>query len=305
MKTPGALVSIVIATYNRSAYLLETLNSLSSLPCWPGGLEIIVVNNNSTDATETVASGFASLLPGFKLVMERDQGLSHARNRGVNEASGSLVVFLDDDVEVHTAWLSALLEPFEDDRVAVSGGKVLPYGMQAFPQWLPREYGYLASVFDPSDALCDVEKVMGANFAVRRRVFAEVGLFDVTLGRKGGKLLGGEEVELFKRIRDAGHRIVYTPRSIVWHKIAEKLKPEYIETYAYWLGVSEAVIDKRIAGRMKYRLKLARSRFWPASVYRIQNLLAAADPSASMRYVIRRNYARGYLEHEKALSETV
>ena len=122
MKTPGALVSIVIATYNRSAYLLEPLNSLSSLPCWPGGLEIHVVNNNSTDATETVASGFASLLPGFKLVMERDQGLSHARNRGVNEASGSLVVFLDDEVEVHTAGLSALLEPFEDDRVAVSGG---------------------------------------------------------------------------------------------------------------------------------------------------------------------------------------
>lgn len=297
--------TIVVATYNRASYLTATLSSLSRVIQGLGKLEVIIINNNSTDATEVVALNHQDRLGSFKLVKEMNQGLSFARNRGVNEATGDVVVFLDDDVELDPEWLHELLAPFADPTVAVTGGKVLPYGMQAFPDWLPREYGYLASVFDPSDAVCDLEKVMGANFAVRRKVFDQVGLFDVTLGRKGTKLLGGEEVELFRRVRDAGHRIVYTPRSVVWHKIAEKLKPEYIENYAYWLGVSEAVIEKRLAYRSKYLLKLLRSWLWPGTIYRVKKGLTRSDPASSMRYVIRRNYARGYVEHRKALAETV
>jgi glucosyl-dolichyl phosphate glucuronosyltransferase len=295
--------SVVIATYNRSLLLADTLRSLSEQPQNSDGLEVIVVNNNSSDDTSSVTASYKSQLPRFRLVLELNQGLSYARNRGVREAKGEIVIFLDDDVELAADWLTELLAPFRDPAVAVSGGKVMPFGMQAFPEWLPREYGYLVSIFDPADSVCEIEKVMGANFAVRRQVFDEVGLFDVKLGRKGSKLLGGEEVELFKRIRDAGYKIVYTPNSVVWHKIAEKLKPEYIETYAYWLGVSEAHIDKSVVSRLKYWLKLLRSRVWPCSVYRLQRMFSGSDAASAMRYVIKRNYARGYIEHEKAMAE--
>ena len=297
--------TVVIATYNRSSLLADTLRSLSEQIQGMEGLEVVVVNNNSTDDTNLVAASYENHLPRFRVVVELHQGLSHARNRGVCEAKGEMVIFLDDDVELAPDWLTELLAPFHDPSVAVSGGKVMPFGMQAFPEWLPKEYGYLASVFDPADSVCEIEKVMGANFAVRRQLFDEVGLFDVKLGRKGSKLLGGEEVELFKRIRDAGYKIVYTPNSVVWHKIAEKLKPEYIETYAYWLGVSEAHIDKNIVSRLKYWLKLLRSRVWPCSVYRVQKMVSGSDAAAAMRYLIKRNYARGYIEHEKAMAETV
>lgn len=297
-------VDIVIATYNRSRLLRETLTSLSDHLKGCAGVGTIVVNNNSSDDTQPVSESFNGQLLSFRTMQELQQGLSYARNHGIRAAIGDFVVFLDDDVEVGENWLDELLAPFSDTDVAVVGGKVLPFGMQEFPDWLPREYGFLASVFDPSDAVCEIDKVMGANFAVRRSVFEEVGVFDVNLGRKGKKLLGGEEVELFHRIRNAGHRIVYTPHSVVWHKIAEKLKREYIEDYAYWLGVSEAVIDRNVISRSKHFLKSVRSVVFPSTVYAFQKLFKGDDAASSMRHTIKRNYARGYLSYAKEMVNT-
>lgn len=295
--------SIVIATYNRSLLLKETLESLATNLGEAADCEIIVVNNNSTDDTQTVADSFVGRLFNFRVFLETSQGLSYARNRGVSESFGAIIVFLDDDVEVEQTWLQRLIEPFVDQRVAVIGGKVLPFGMQKIPVWLPREYGFLASVFDPSDSECEIDKVMGANFAVKREVFDEVGLFDVNLGRKGTKLLGGEEVELFHRIRKAGYKILFTPESRVWHKIADKLRREYIEDYAYWLGVSEAMIDKNVVSRVKYLLKLIRSAFFPLPTDLLKKVINSGDEATSMRYMIKKNYSRGYLTHSKAITQ--
>lgn len=293
-------VDIVIATYNRSKLLGETLASLSHhLKDRP--TNTVVVNNNSNDDTQQVSESFAGELPSLKTLQELQQGLSYARNHGIHATTGDIVVFLDDDVEVHEDWLDELLAPFSDPRVAVVGGKVLPFGMQEFPDWLPREYGFLASVFDPANAVCEIDKVMGANFAVRRSVLEQVGLFDVSLGRKGKKLLGGEEVELFHRIREAGYKIVYTPLSVVWHKISEKLKPEYIEDYAYWLGVSEAVIDRNVISRYKYLAKAIRSAVFPSTVYAFQRLFMSREVTFSMRHTIKCNYAKGYLSYAKEI----
>lgn len=295
--------SIVIATYNRSLLLKETLESLVTNLGEAADCEVIVVNNNSSDDTQTVADSFVGRLSNYRVFLETSQGLSYARNRGVSESCGDIIVFLDDDVEIEQSWLQRLIEHFIDKRVAVIGGKVLPFGMQKFPVWLPREYGFLASVFDPSDAVCEIDKVMGANFAVKRRVFNEVGLFDVSLGRKGTKLLGGEEVELFHRIKRAGYKILFTPESRVWHKIADKLRREYIEDYAYWLGVSEAMIDKNVVSRVKYLLKLIRSAFFPLPTDLLVKVFSMRDETASMRYMIRKNYSRGYLTHSKAIMQ--
>jgi GT2 family glycosyltransferase len=293
--------TIVIATYNRSRLLAETLESIST---YVGDLEqisnyqIIVVNNNSQDDTEAIVSSFLVRMPQLIVIDELKQGLSYARNTGIAYSKGEIVIFLDDDVELEVGWIEQLLLPFTDSSVGVVGGRVMAYGQQGLPDWLPREYNYLASVFDPVDEPCELKKVMGANFAVRKKIFDSVGGFDSRLGRKGNKLLGGEEVELFIRIRNAGYKIFYTPYSTVLHKISIKLNPEYIEDYAYWLGVSEAIIDKTVVSKLKFLLKTIRSVIFPRSFYFLQKIIVAG-PASEMRYTIKKQYAKGYLSYAR------
>ena len=91
-------LSIVIATFNRSAYLLRTLESLAGQTLPAQEFEILVVNNNSTDDTPAVFAGFARQHPELRLrmVAEPVQGISYARNRGVAEAEGECIVFIDE-----------------------------------------------------------------------------------------------------------------------------------------------------------------------------------------------------------------
>src|SRR6266511_6080727 len=108
-------VSIAIATYNRSCDLERTLKILSEVKnILFENIEILIIDNNSTDGTRAVAEGFARRSPGrFRYVREERQGLSHARNRAVAEARHDIVAFLDDDVEVDADWLCNLASAYE------------------------------------------------------------------------------------------------------------------------------------------------------------------------------------------------
>ena len=301
--------SIVIATYNRSDLLKETLDSLlshfrsydhASQP------EIIIVDNNSTDETSRVAASYKEKFNTLKTVHETQQGLSHGRNRGISSATRQIIAFLDDDVEVADRWLEELLRPFSNPLTAVVGGRVLPFGYASLPDWLPRRYAFLASVFDPSAEPCQLDSVMGANFAVRRDMFEKVGVFDPSLGRKGTKLLGGEENELFRRIRGAGGAVLYTPHSVVWHKISSKLNREYIYDYAYWLGVSDAYLDKQSKQSRRYLLKYLRSIFFPTLIYPLRYKILShllRNPANEAMYNIKQKYAFGYLSSKRELSD--
>lgn len=295
--------SIVIATYNRAQLLAETLASLDEhllRGLSSGTVEVILVDNNCSDHTREVMREYSARYDFVHVHKELKQGLSSARNSGIGMASGEIVIFLDDDVELDCGWFDALTAPFSDASIGVVGGKVLPFGSSQLPDWLPREYGYLVSVFDPADAAQDVRTVMGANFAVRRSCFERVGTFDTSLGRRGDKLLGGEEVELFGRIARGGWRIRYTPSAVVYHKIESKLRREYIDDYAFWLGVSEAHVDKSCSNKAKFLMKYVRSLFFPMTTYPLQRLFWPRNIGAT-RYAIKVRYAAGYVQHLKAI----
>lgn len=296
--------SIVIASYNRADLLAETLRSLHAHLQQLGAehtTEVVLIDNNSPDHTAQVMAHWQAVFLRSVHVREMQQGLSHARNAGIAQAQGDVVVFLDDDVEVGDRWLPELLQPFTLPQVAVVGGKVLAFGSAALPAWLPREYGYLASVFDPFDSARATDKVMGANFAVRASALRTAGPFDPALGRKGAKLLGGEEVDLFNRIRAGAGLVWYTPASVVFHKIANKLRKDYIIDYAYWLGVSEAHLEHRGGEALKYQLKRIRSLLFPRLVFPLARRLATTEAEA-MRCEIKSRYARGYLAMPRELA---
>ena len=111
--TPGSRssvrLSLIIATYNRADYLPRTLNSLTNQSLGSELFEIIVVNNNSTDHTAEVCRSFAEAQPelNFTMVTEIRQGLSHARNCGINHAKGDYFAIIDDDELVNRDFLKS------------------------------------------------------------------------------------------------------------------------------------------------------------------------------------------------------
>ncbi len=144
--------TVTIQTYNHAKTLAKTLESLRTLRC-PKGIdyEILIVNNNSTDETADVIRRYARILaPRLRSVFESKQGLSHARNRALQEARGEIVCFIEDDVKVDPGWLEAVSAAFIKYSAAVVGGRsylIYPTA-SGRPAWLPAEMETLLSRLD-------------------------------------------------------------------------------------------------------------------------------------------------------------
>ena len=97
-------ISVLIATYNRAKILHDTLEAFTHLISPPGGWELIVVDNNSNDATKDVCRAYANVLP-LKYLFEKRQGIGYAFNSGIRESKGDLIVFTGDDITPDPMWL--------------------------------------------------------------------------------------------------------------------------------------------------------------------------------------------------------
>lgn len=231
-------LSIVVCTYNRCGSLADTLASLNAceLPkdC---SVELLVVDNNSTDATADTCAAFARVtrVP-FRRIMEVQQGLSFARNRGISEASGDAIVFTDDDVLVNAEWLAVYAREFGDTGTGCAFGRVYPDWRGHKPAWFTNELRPAYALLDYGDVRLIVTDIsrefFGANFAVRRDLLVSIGGFDVQLGRTKSKLFIGEETRVFVELLRRGSRIVYNPAIVVHHVIEEARKqPAYLLRY--------------------------------------------------------------------------
>jgi glycosyltransferase involved in cell wall biosynthesis len=131
------LLSVVICTWNRAQSLRVALSSLTRLVD-PAGAnwEVVVVDNNSTDDTRAAVEEHRDALP-VRYVFEPRQGLSHARNRAVQEAGGDLIIFTDDDVRVDPRWLAEYASAAQQyPEAAFFGGTIDLRFPGTPPRWL-------------------------------------------------------------------------------------------------------------------------------------------------------------------------
>jgi glycosyltransferase involved in cell wall biosynthesis len=231
-------VSVVICTWNRCLLLRQTLERLTQLRVPPDvGWELLVVNNNCTDATEEVLAEFGNALP-LRRTFESNPGLSHARNRAIGEARGDYLLWTDDDVHVAPDWLAEYARALERwPEAAYLGGPVAPQFAVPPPAWVRRHFDLLQSPFALRDygpevrPLAPNEKPFGANMLIRKDVLRP-GAFDPRLGRTGTASLLGEEAQLFAELERAGHQGVWVGTARVLHYIpAERLTLRYIWDY--------------------------------------------------------------------------
>ncbi len=223
-------LAVVIPTYNRSARLRETVRGLYA--CERGGreVEIHVVDDASPDDTAAVAAQAASEAPAGVVIFYHRQehaGSGAARNLGVRESRGDVVLFLDDDCVPESGWLRAIAEGPWSEGTAGLSGKIISAEQPGLVARYFRFLGYDENGRGPDGPLPvgqEVEICGGGNCAFRRDVLREVGGFEPLLGG------GGVDMDLCWRIRQRGYSIRFQPEAVVRHHHKETLRG-FLRTY--------------------------------------------------------------------------
>jgi glycosyltransferase involved in cell wall biosynthesis len=251
--------SIVICSYNRATSLAETLASIDACLLPVGRLvELVLIDNNSTDATARICSDFAgvSRIP-FRRVPETRQGVSFARNRGIQEARGKVILFTDDDCRVNDHWLVTYAREFDENRVDCAFGRVYPDWRGTPPAWFSDELNAAYALLDYGDQRFLVtdaaHEFFGANFAMRKDLLSELGGFDVHLGRTEAKLLIGEETRVYHDLVRRGSKIAYNPSIEVRHVIEEGRK-EKAYLLKYYRDSAESLVYISLLGPPQRRV---------------------------------------------------
>jgi glycosyltransferase involved in cell wall biosynthesis len=291
-------ITIAICTWNRADFLAETLEGMLHLDL-PGKLnwELIVVNNNCTDHTDRIVERFRSKLP-IRSVFEAVPGLSNARNCAVQEAQGDYIIWTDDDVTVDPKWILSYLNSINMHRESVVfGGAIIPDFQGNTPKWIKNNLDIIGDAYacrmlgqrefklDPEEGLIPY----GANFCIKTDIQKKC-LFDPNYGYVAGKLVGGEETQVIRKILQIGEEGWWVPEAVVHHRIEDFRQTEgYVYRYFRSKG-SRISIEGLEEGREKcprwiYRkwLQDSISYLFNRILYR-ERLWVAAFKSAALHH---------------------
>ncbi len=274
-------ISVVISTYNRAHLLSETLDAFRKQRVSPSlQWEIIVVDNNSSDFTQSVVEACKEKSPvSLRYVFESRQGLSQARNTGIRVARGEAIAFTDDDIIPDIDWVDSVNRKMNKCNADGIGGRILPQWLVTPPDWLlsdPRLLKDLAIQTYEHECVMNLTQwkgeeglpIWGGNMAFRRSLFAEIGGFDTNLGRTGQKLYMGEEPNLIARAIRAGKKIVYDPEIVVWHRIRpEQMSHSYLRRRAFGRGEGEGIraieaLERHVLGIPLYFFRYLLQHAW-------------------------------------------
>ena len=205
------IVTVVIPTFNRRHSLLRTLAQL------PSTVEVVVVDDGSTDATEEAVS--TAVHPNLRYIRQQNGGPASARNTGVEAASGQFVAFTDDDCIPTGTWPWPLINRLQQEGNSVGGveGRVKPWS-----NGLLARYYTFHRILEPP-ASCSY--LVTANCAYRRQAILDVGGFETEI-----KHPGGEDPGLSVKVRSKGYQLAFEPTAIVYHEYRESLK-DFIRTF--------------------------------------------------------------------------
>jgi glycosyltransferase involved in cell wall biosynthesis len=241
-------ITVAVCTRDRPESLRRCLESLAKLD-YPN-FEVLVIDNapKTADTAQLVqhwseADPFYSQL---RYVLEFRPGVSWGRNRAIEEATGEIIAYADDDVVVDPGWLRAIAQNFADPLVGCVTGLIVPLELETQAQELFEKYGGFGRGFvrkychftSQAHWLYPLGTGIfgtGANTAYRRAMFNCIGGFNPTFG-PGTPTAGSEDHELFFRLLKRGYALVYEPKALLRHQHRRDLEGLEMQLYNFGRG---------------------------------------------------------------------
>lgn len=247
------LISVVVCSYNREKYIEDAIESLIHQSLDKDLFEILIIDNNSKDTTAQLCQQLLEKYStNYKLYyfLETQQGLSYARNRGIQEAKGSYICYIDDDAIAAPDFLENIYNfVTENPHIGGVGGKIIPKYVDGRPDWMNPFMEGLVSKVDYGEKVFQFNGTkypIGCNMTYRKDKLQEIGMFDPDLGRKGDNIDGGEEKDIFFKINQLNLPVYYLPHVSVQHVIEQpRLTYAYIKKLSIGIGKSERLRLKK------------------------------------------------------------
>jgi cellulose synthase/poly-beta-1,6-N-acetylglucosamine synthase-like glycosyltransferase len=244
------LISVVIPAHNASKVLEPCLDALAQQTMPREQYEVIVVNDGPVDAAVEITTDRY----GVSLLSQPQRGAGAARNLGASHAQGEILLFTDADCVPESSWVEAMIAPFADQEVMGVCGVVRTRQTGLIPRFIQREYDYRYRSIAKHP---QIDFINTGTAGYRKHVFLESGGFREDL-------LGAEDVELSFRLASQGHKMVFAPEAIVYHRHPESIL-EYARRknhYSYWRMIvyrrhpHKAVADSRTPQTQKIQVGL-------------------------------------------------
>jgi glycosyltransferase involved in cell wall biosynthesis len=224
-------VSVVVAVFNAQQTIRECIQSLLDLNYPKANLELIFVDNGSTDRTPEILSQYQQ---DIRILHEPKKGPAAARNKGILNAAADIIAFTDSDCVVDRDWLRHLIPPLENPLVGIVGGTILAKR----PCSKIERYGEI--IHDHSSSINEFTPpaVIAMNWISKLSVLKRVNLFDECFIRC-------EDVDLSYRILQSGYIFAFQPHALVYHRNESTYSGLFCEGFLHGLYAVQTIKKHR------------------------------------------------------------
>ncbi|MGB9716429.1 MAG: glycosyltransferase [Thermodesulfovibrionales bacterium] len=229
-------ISIIIPTFNSSKELTKCLESLKNQTFNNKNYEVIIIDDGSNDDTKDVVAEYP-----VKYIYQKNRGPAAARNNGVTHAQGNIVLFTDADCEPQPNWIEEMIKPFNDPQVIGVKGAYKSKQKELIARFVQIEYEHK---YERMKKFKYIDFIDTYSAGYRKDVFMKYNGFDERYPRASV-----EDQEFSFRLSQDGHKMVFNPDAVVFHKHSASLMGYLKKKYkiAFW----KAFLLKRHPGKIK------------------------------------------------------
>ena len=244
--------TIVIPAFQAATTISECINALNAQTVPREQYEVIVVDDGSTDETAEAAREAGA----DQVVTCQHKGPSVTRNTGVEAANSEIILFTDADCIPLPTWIEEITAPFQDRSIDGAKGTYRTQQHTLVARFVQLEY---ENKYDKMRGRECIDFIDTYSAAYRRRVFRETGGFDPAF-----PVAANEDVEFSYRVAQLGHRLVFAPKAVVYHRHADTILKYVRRKYhvGFWrvrmysLHPSKAISDSHTPQSLKLQIAL-------------------------------------------------